>query len=124
MATKCTEVLLSMHFRKSDEYGERRGGPMFAIKYGLGKRRAWLCAVFTLFGGLAGFGIRDMVQSNTALPPCLPPVLPSRPGYRAWCRWCLPAPPFWVGPITLKNAGPTCSAAKSKCLTARSGRCL
>lgn len=65
MATKYAEVLLSVHFRETDAQGEYMGGPMFAIKNGLGKRWAWLGAAFALFGGLAGFGIGNMVQSNS-----------------------------------------------------------
>ena len=65
MATKYAEVLLSVHFRETNEHGEHMGGPMFAIKNGLGKRWAWLGAAFALFGGLAGFGIGNMVQSNS-----------------------------------------------------------
>ena len=65
MATKYAEVLLSVHFRETNANGEQMGGPMFAIKNGLGKRWAWLGAAFALFGGLAGFGIGNMVQSNS-----------------------------------------------------------
>ena len=65
MATKYAEVLLSVHFRETNEHGEQMGGPMFAIKNGLSKRWAWLGAAFALFGGLAGFGIGNMVQSNS-----------------------------------------------------------
>ncbi|WP_088279842.1 sodium:alanine symporter family protein [Ideonella sp. A 288] len=65
MATKYAEVLLAVHFRETDDHGEQMGGPMFAIKNGLGRRWAWLGAAFALFGGLAGFGIGNMVQSNS-----------------------------------------------------------
>nr|WP_306467228.1 sodium:alanine symporter family protein [Limimaricola sp. G21655-S1] len=65
MATKYAEVLLSVHFREVDDKGEHVGGPMFAIKNGLGPRWRWLGAAFALFGGLAGFGIGNMVQSNS-----------------------------------------------------------
>lgn len=65
MATKYAEVLLAVHFREVDDRGEHVGGPMFAIKNGLGKRWAWLGVAFALFGGLAGFGIGNMVQSNS-----------------------------------------------------------
>src|SRR5690606_5539273 len=41
------------------------GGPMYAIKNGLGKRWAWLGGAFAIFGGLAGFGIGNMVQVNS-----------------------------------------------------------
>ena len=65
MATKYSEVLLAVHFREADDRGEHVGGPMFAIKNGLGRNWRWLGAAFALFGGLAGFGIGNMVQSNS-----------------------------------------------------------
>lgn len=65
MATKYAEVLLAVHFRERDDKGRFVGGPMYAIRNGLGPRWAWLGAAFALFGGLAGFGIGNMVQSNS-----------------------------------------------------------
>jgi AGCS family alanine or glycine:cation symporter len=65
MATKYSEVVLAVHFREKDERGEHVGGPMYAIRNGLGKRWAWLGGAFALFGGLAGFGIGNMVQVNS-----------------------------------------------------------
>jgi len=65
MATKYSEIVLAVHYREKDERGEYCGGPMYAIKNGLGKSWAWLGFVFAIFGGLAGFGIGNMVQSNS-----------------------------------------------------------
>lgn len=65
MATKYSEIVLAVHYREKDERGEYCGGPMYAIKNGLGKPWAWLGFVFAIFGGLAGFGIGNMVQSNS-----------------------------------------------------------
>jgi AGCS family alanine or glycine:cation symporter len=65
MATKYAEVLLAVHFRETDDRGEQIGGPMYAIKNGLGKRWRWLGGAFAVFGGIAGFGIGNMVQSNS-----------------------------------------------------------
>lgn len=65
MATKYAEVVLAVHYRESDDHGEQIGGPMYAIKNGLGRHWAWLGGAFALFGGLAGFGIGNMVQSNS-----------------------------------------------------------
>ncbi len=65
MATKYGEVVLAVHYRERDAEGRSVGGPMYAIKNGLGKRWAWLGVAFAVFGGLAGFGIGNMVQSNT-----------------------------------------------------------
>ena len=65
MATKYAEIVLAVHYREKDERGEYIGGPMYAIKNGLGKSWAWLGFAFAIFGGLAGFGIGNMVQSNS-----------------------------------------------------------
>jgi AGCS family alanine or glycine:cation symporter len=65
MATKYGEVVLAVHYRERDADGRSVGGPMYAIKNGLGRRWAWLGIAFAIFGGLAGFGIGNMVQSNT-----------------------------------------------------------
>lgn len=65
MATKYAEVVLAVHYRETDARGHQVGGPMYAIKNGLGKNWKWLAFLFALFGGLAGFGIGNMVQSNS-----------------------------------------------------------
>lgn len=65
MATKFGEVVLAVHFRERDAAGRWVGGPMYAIRRGLGPRWAWLGVAFAIFGGLAGFGIGNMVQANT-----------------------------------------------------------
>ena len=65
MATKYSEVLLAVHYREKDSRGEFTGGPMYAIRNGLGPKWAWLGVLFALFGGLASFGIGNMVQVNS-----------------------------------------------------------
>ncbi len=65
MATKYAEVVLAVHYRERDAKGRFVGGPMYAIRNGLGKGWAWLGTAFAVFGGLAGFGIGNMVQSNS-----------------------------------------------------------
>jgi len=65
MATKYCEVVLAVHYREKDSRGEHVGGPMYAIRNGLGQRWAWLGVAFAIFGGLAGFGIGNMVQVNS-----------------------------------------------------------
>ena len=62
MATKYSEVLLSVKFRERNVLGDWVGGPMYYIKNGLGKNWKWLGAVFCVFGGLASFGIGNAVQ--------------------------------------------------------------
>ncbi len=64
MATKYGEVVLAVKYREVDDHGEHVGGPMFAIKNGLGRNWRWLGTAFAIFGGLAGFGIGSMVQAN------------------------------------------------------------
>ncbi|MEI2415831.1 sodium:alanine symporter family protein [Orrella sp. JC864] len=65
MATKYSEVVLAVHYREKDPRGEFTGGPMYAIRNGLGPQWRWLGLAFALFGGLAGFGIGNMVQVNS-----------------------------------------------------------
>jgi AGCS family alanine or glycine:cation symporter len=65
MATKFAEVVLAVHYRERDAQGRFVGGPMYAIRNGLGKGWAWLGTTFAIFGGVAGFGIGNMVQSNS-----------------------------------------------------------
>ena len=65
MATKYAEVVLAVHYRERDADGRWVGGPMYAIKNGLGRRWVWLGTVFAVFGGVAGFGIGNMVQANS-----------------------------------------------------------
>ncbi|KAB2884314.1 MAG: sodium:alanine symporter family protein [Albidovulum sp.] len=64
MATKYAEVVVAVKYREVDDRGEHAGGPMFAIKNGLGKHWHWLGTAFAIFGGFAGFGIGNMVQAN------------------------------------------------------------
>ena len=53
-----------MKFREVDDKGEHAGGPMFAIKNGLGKQWHWLGHRLRDLRRLAGFGIGNMVQAN------------------------------------------------------------
>ena len=65
MATKYAEAVLAVHFRETDENGNKIGGPMYYIKNGLGKRYTWLATTFAIFGALAGFGIGNTIQANS-----------------------------------------------------------
>jgi AGCS family alanine or glycine:cation symporter len=65
MATKYSEAVLAVKYREVDERGNHVGGPMYYIKNGLGEKWKWLGAAFAVFGAIAGFGIGNMVQSNS-----------------------------------------------------------
>jgi AGCS family alanine or glycine:cation symporter len=65
MATKYAEVVVAVEFRERDEDGRWVGGPMYAIRNGMGAKWKWLGTAFAIFGGLAGFGIGNMVQANS-----------------------------------------------------------
>jgi alanine or glycine:cation symporter, AGCS family len=65
MATKYAEAVLAIHYREIDAEGRSVGGPMYYIRNGLGKSWAWLAFIFAVFAALAGFGIGNMVQSNS-----------------------------------------------------------
>ena len=62
MATKFSEVSLSVAYRIRDEEGNWAGGPMYYIDRGLGL--PWLGKVFACFAALAAFGIGNSTQSN------------------------------------------------------------
>ena len=64
MVTKYAEILLAMKYRVKDESGAYHGGPMYYIENGIGKSWKWLAVLFSLFGGLASFGIGNIAQSN------------------------------------------------------------
>lgn len=64
-ASKYTEALLAVKFREVNEKGEYSGGPMYYIRNGMGKKWAWLAALFAFFGFMASFGIGNLSQSNS-----------------------------------------------------------
>ncbi len=65
MATKFAEAVCAVRYREVDERGKHVGGPMYYIKNGLGEKWRWLAVLFALFAGVAGFGIGNMVQTNS-----------------------------------------------------------
>jgi alanine or glycine:cation symporter, AGCS family len=65
MATKYAETVLAIQFREKTPDGRYVGGPMYYIRNGMGPRWRWLAIAFAVFGTVAGFGIGNMVQSNS-----------------------------------------------------------
>ena len=64
MATKFSEVLLSVHFREKTPAGNWVGGAMYFIKNGLGPKWVWLGTCFAVFGICACIGTGGMVQAK------------------------------------------------------------
>lgn len=64
MATKFTEVTLSLKYREVSSSGHVHGGPMFTIKNGLSKKFYPLAWAYALFVILSSFGAGNMFQSN------------------------------------------------------------
>lgn len=64
IATKYSECMLAVQYREVDALNTLVGGPMYAIRNGLGRHWSWLGIAFALFGTLAGFGIGNGVQAH------------------------------------------------------------
>ena len=65
MATKFVEIVAAVRYRERNPDGEWVGGPMYAIKNGLGRRWMWLAYAYAAFGACATFGIGNTTQANT-----------------------------------------------------------
>ncbi len=65
MAIKYSECTLAIKYRKIDPDGNVRGGPMYYIEMGLGRRFKPLAWMFAICTAIAAFGAGNMVQSNT-----------------------------------------------------------
>ena len=63
MATKYGEAFLGVKYRERSSDGSMSGGPMYALKNGLGLH--WLGWVFALLGAIAAFGVGNLVQANS-----------------------------------------------------------
>lgn len=64
MCTKYSEIALAVKYRVTDEFGSYRGGPMYYIERGMGKKWKWMASLFALLAGLATFGIGNIAQSS------------------------------------------------------------
>ncbi|HHT20168.1 MAG TPA: sodium:alanine symporter family protein [Tissierellia bacterium] len=67
MTTKFAEVVLSIKYREQTADGRFVGGPMYYLRNGIRSKGLgkFLAVLFSIFGGLAAFGIGNMVQSNS-----------------------------------------------------------
>jgi len=63
MATKYSEAILAVKFRKVDEKGRMCGGPMYYINAGLKWR--FLAIAFAVFGVLSSFAGGNIIQANS-----------------------------------------------------------
>ena len=70
MATKFSEVLLSVHFREKTPAGNWVGGAMYFIKNGLGPKWMWLGIVACIGTGamVQGNSIGEAIQANLSIP--------------------------------------------------------
>ncbi|MGN0375025.1 MAG: alanine/glycine:cation symporter family protein [Butyrivibrio sp.] len=65
MATKYSECLLAVKYRKVSEDGHIIGGPFYYIEKGMGPRWKWLAKMFAFFGvGVGLLGIGTFTQVN------------------------------------------------------------
>ncbi len=62
MATKFSEIVLSVLFRTENKKGEMVGGPMYYIKNGM--NNGFLACVFSVFCVIASFGVGNLTQAN------------------------------------------------------------
>lgn len=88
MAIKYTECTLAIKFRKVEEDGNIRGGPMYFIELGLGKYFKPLAWLFAFCTAVAAMGAGNMVQSNT-LAHSLVDVFDVAPENVALWRWII-----------------------------------
>lgn len=65
MAVKFTSCTLAVMYRRIDPDGYVRGGPMYYIELGMGKRWKFLAYMFAAFTAVAALGIGNMVQANS-----------------------------------------------------------
>ncbi|NOY88110.1 MAG: sodium:alanine symporter family protein [FCB group bacterium] len=65
MAIKYTSCTLAIKYRKIDDDGNVRGGPMYFIELGMNKKFKPLAYLFAACTAIAAFGAGNMVQSNT-----------------------------------------------------------
>ena len=66
LSTKYGESVLAVKYRESNSKGEMAGGPMYAMKNGIGGPIGkFLAVLFSVFAVCASFGIGNMTQANS-----------------------------------------------------------
>ena len=66
LSTKYGESVLAVKYRETNSVGEMAGGPMYAMKNGIGGGLGrFLAAAFAIFAVCASFGIGNMTQANS-----------------------------------------------------------
>ena len=66
LSTKYGESVLAVKYRETNSVGEMAGGPMYAMKNGIGGNFGKIMATaFALFAVCASFGIGNMTQANS-----------------------------------------------------------
>lgn len=67
MVIKFAEATLAVRFQVKLPNGEIVGGPMYMIRYGMGRRWRFLAVAYCLFGVVASFGVGNTTQVNAVL---------------------------------------------------------
>ncbi|MBR1646510.1 MAG: sodium:alanine symporter family protein [Selenomonadaceae bacterium] len=66
LSTKYAESVLAVKYRETNSVGEMAGGPMYAMKNGIGGGLGrFMAAAFAIFAVCASFGIGNMTQANS-----------------------------------------------------------
>ena len=66
LSTKYAESVLSVKYRETNSVGEMSGGPMYAMKNGIGGSFGkFMAMMFAIFAVCASFGIGNMTQANS-----------------------------------------------------------
>ncbi|MBE8952505.1 MAG: sodium:alanine symporter family protein [Quinella sp. 1Q7] len=66
LSTKYAESVLAVKYRETNSVGEMAGGPMYAMKNGIGGTFGkFMATLFALFAVCASFGIGNMTQANS-----------------------------------------------------------
>ena len=66
LSTKYAESVLAVKYRETNSVGEMAGGPMYAMKNGIGGTLGRVMAtLFAIFAVCASFGIGNMTQANS-----------------------------------------------------------